>query len=175
MWVWCSWYTRHHHSNNRKISQIQKWLYRLKTRKPKCLISVHLYNLCGDILLPEKITQWYAEVRSAVRLHNQEVSFSVPRYRVLQMNWWSFPEEENQLLWYRYPTKVYIKSYMISTKRPSFLHQGKDDPYLSVSGTALFGTNSNTKYASLYSVEPAFQSLQLWLHFTGSYLEWIIW
>lgn len=48
-----------------------------------CLISAHLHNLCGDILLP---AQWHAEVRNAVKLHNQEVSFSVPRYRVLQVH-----------------------------------------------------------------------------------------
>lgn len=51
-----------------------------------CLISAHLHNLCGDILLPENTAQWHAEVTSAVKLHNQEVSFSVPRYRVLQVH-----------------------------------------------------------------------------------------
>lgn len=100
MWVCHLWYAWHlsfkQQPQSWKISQVQKWPYWPKTRNTKWLISVHLCNLCGGILLPKDTAQWHAEVRGAVKLHSQELS-SVPRYRVLQRHWGSFPKEEKQL------------------------------------------------------------------------------
>lgn len=109
----------------------------------------------------------HAEVRSAVKLHHQEVSFSVPRYRVLQMHWSSFPEEENQL---RYRLISLARNYT-SQFICIYLYTNTNDKNIKV--TSPF---SNLERDTTYN-KPEVKQLSrftlryLGLHFYSSYLE----
>jgi len=68
---------------------------------------------------------------------------------------WECTAEKSNLLRYRYQKRSLHKIlhyFYKTTLFLSFLFQGKDNPYLPVSGAALFGAKSSTKYAILSSV-----------------------